>query len=128
MNEHQFARQVTGALDHTLTELPPAVLERLHAVRREALDQQRPHVAALSLAGVGRTVSDVWFSQRRALLATCALLAALAVVNTWTDDAQISEQEEVDSALLADDLPIDAYLDHGFTRWLKPDTGTPSSR
>jgi hypothetical protein len=27
--------------------------------------------------------------------------------------------EEIDSLLLTDDLPIDAYLDRGFQNWLK---------
>ena len=31
----------------------------------------------------------------------------------------IAELAEIDSQLLTDDLPIDAYLDRGFQNWLK---------
>ena len=32
---------------------------------------------------------------------------------------RIADLEEVESALLSDDLPIDAYLDKGFDAWLR---------
>jgi hypothetical protein len=34
-------------------------------------------------------------------------------------DQRITEQSAVDSALLADDLPIGAYTDKGFDAWLR---------
>ena len=34
---------------------------------------------------------------------------------------RMAELEEVDSALLSDDLPIDAYLDQGFDAWVQND-------
>lgn len=34
-------------------------------------------------------------------------------------DQQVSELSRIDSALLADDLPINAYTDKGFNAWLK---------
>ncbi len=36
----------------------------------------------------------------------------------WQADEQMNELEDVDSALLADDLPLDAYTDQGFAAWL----------
>ncbi len=39
-------------------------------------------------------------------------------VSTWNDYQKAAEFEEIDSALLADDLPINAYLDKGFQAWL----------
>jgi hypothetical protein len=35
-----------------------------------------------------------------------------------TNIEKAAENEEIDSALLADDLPINAYLDKGFQAWL----------
>ena len=46
------------------------------------------------------------------------LLLALGFGNYLMSMERVSELEEVDSALLADDLPIDAYLDRGFDTWL----------
>ncbi|MGH8724065.1 MAG: DUF3619 family protein, partial [Burkholderiales bacterium] len=37
----------------------------------------------------------------------------------WQQNQRAAELEEIDSLLLADDLPIDAYLDRGFQSWLK---------
>ena len=47
------------------------------------------------------------------------LVAAAAGVYTWQQNQRIAELEEIDSQLLTDDLPIDAYLDRGFQNWLK---------
>jgi hypothetical protein len=37
----------------------------------------------------------------------------------WNHFEQAAENEEVDSALLSDDLPPAAYLDKGFQAWLE---------
>ena len=42
----------------------------------------------------------------------------LAQVIKAEDFERAAELEEIDSALLADDLPINAYLDKGFQAWL----------
>ncbi len=47
------------------------------------------------------------------------LLIAVAAVYIWQQHQRIAELEEIDSQLLADDLPPDAYLDRGFQNWLK---------
>jgi hypothetical protein len=43
----------------------------------------------------------------------------VASYSFWQADQQISELEAIDSALLADDLPIGALTDKGFDAWLK---------
>jgi Protein of unknown function (DUF3619). len=40
-------------------------------------------------------------------------------IYSWQQSQRIAELEEIDSQLLTDDLPIDAYLDRGFQNWLK---------
>ncbi|MFX6190260.1 DUF3619 family protein, partial [Acinetobacter baumannii] len=45
-----------------------------------------------------------------------ALIAALA--SQQSQDERFNESLDIDSALLTDDLPIDAYLDRGFGAWL----------
>jgi hypothetical protein len=37
----------------------------------------------------------------------------------WNAFEQVQENEEIDSALLADELPPSAYLDRGFHAWLE---------
>jgi len=47
------------------------------------------------------------------------LIASGAAIYTWQQNQRAAELEEIDSQLLTDDLPIDAYLDRGFPNWLK---------
>jgi len=46
------------------------------------------------------------------------LLLVLATGFYWQAQNSLSDLEDVDSALLADDLPVSAYLDKGFDAWL----------
>ena len=46
------------------------------------------------------------------------LVVGLSSGMLWQADEQMNELEDVDSALLADDLPLDAYTDQGFAAWL----------
>jgi hypothetical protein len=47
------------------------------------------------------------------------LALGVAGVSYWSSMERAAEIEDVDSALLSDDLPINAYLDRGFDAWLK---------
>jgi hypothetical protein len=51
-----------------------------------------------------------------------ALVAGLLVISVVQDDDRASELADVDSALLADDLPPAAYADPGFAQFLKSDS------
>ena len=53
------------------------------------------------------------------LLPLIALLLALAGTAYWQILQQDDNNDEIDSLLLSDDLPINAYLDKGFDAWLK---------
>jgi len=54
------------------------------------------------------------------LLATLALAACVVSSAFWLSDMHISEQGEIDSELLSDELPIGAFTDKGFAAWLDP--------
>jgi len=125
--EDQIARRLAAELDRGLIAIEPAIRDRLATARREALEHQRVRVHALSLAGIGRSVGNAWFSHGRAAMAAIAVVGLLYAGDVWRQSNQVSELEEVDSALLADDLPIDAYLDRGFDRWLKRDSNESST-
>lgn len=132
MTEHPFmdpearaATRIIRLLDHD-APLPAAISERLNSARRAALDRQRATSAGLSLAGIGREIEDFWFLRGRAMMMTLALIALLGASDYWSECFRASELEDVDSALLSDDLPIDAYLDHGFDQWLKHEPGIGS--
>lgn len=117
MNEQHFAYQVRRHLNQDAAALSPDILERLAAARGLALAHQRVAVRSPLLAGLGINLHLDGFGPKH-FLATLALLAGLSTGMLWQADEQINELEEVDSALLADDLPLDAYTDQGFTAWL----------
>jgi hypothetical protein len=55
----------------------------------------------------------------RLLLPMVVLVGGLLAINSWQQNLRVAEVEEIDALLLADDLPLDAYLDKGFEAWLK---------
>ena len=128
MNSHdefQFALKLAQVLDQGTQELTLETRNKLLAARRRALGKQKTTIASLSLAGLGHFTSDVLLPQARTLVATFAL--ALGVLGTyyWNTFQQAAELEEIDSALLADELPINAYLDRGFRAWLERPSQAP---
>jgi hypothetical protein len=66
---------------------------------------------------------NIW-SRIGSFLPLIALVAGLATIKNFTDDDRANQLAEVDSALLADDLPPSAYADPGFLQFLKLPTLT----
>ncbi len=127
MNEILFGRKVRQALDEGL-RVAPHVAERLRAARERALAVQRREQPAQGfvrsgragvLARLGGWVGFSW----RVLLPLAVTLAGLAGMHRWQQEQRALEVEELDARLLADDLPIEAYLDKGFEAWLRKRTG-----
>lgn len=123
--EEQFARQICHMLDRGTEDLDHGIAERLRAARERALQHQ--HVAVLNpaIVGAGGTAllgSDDEKHPLRTALAILALLMGVSLSYYWNGFSQASENEAIDSALLADDLPPNAYLDKGFQAWLEKDS------
>lgn len=125
MNEERYASRVRQALNHGLKDIPPASARRLEAARHLALSRQRQQVPVLALAGNhGRRHFHFMSDNRRLrqILAVLALLFGMWISFYLDSMNYISAIEEVDSALLSDDLPPEAFLDNDFFKWLKDDT------
>lgn len=125
-DESILIAKIKQVLDDGTTRLGRGTAARLYQSRQKALARQRVPVAALSLAGIGHFASSALGENVRALLAAFALVIGVAGTYVWTHFEQAAENEEIDSALLADDLPPAAFLDKGFQAWL--DHSSPSSR
>jgi len=70
--------------------------------------------------GTGEGWSGIgWQIGARVLLPAAVLIVAVAGIYNWQEKQRLAEIVELDSQLLTDDLPIDAYLDRGFENWLK---------
>jgi Protein of unknown function (DUF3619) len=115
MNEMQLRQLLNQGI-----RVRPEIAQRLELAREQALARQRPERAAL-LAWADNVVGDVGWGglALRVLLPLAVLVGSGATIYTWQQNQRQAEMEELDSQLLTDDLPIDAYLDRGFQSWLK---------
>ena len=123
--EHELARKIVQHLDHGTEQLEPGVRERLLAARKTALSRYRERPAPIAgLAWAGQAVAHITEHRHagaRHLVAVSVLVAALAGIAYWQSQSNgvANELAEIDTGLLTDELPINAYLDKGFDSWLK---------
>ena len=124
--EGQFAQRLTAHLSGGAQALPHDISERLRFSRERALASHRA-VAALTTAPVlvaaGRAAAlgsppSLWLRLVSAL-PLAMLVAGLVFIQHHHDLQQIEVAAEIDSALLADDLPPAAYGDPGFSEFLR---------
>ena len=119
MNEElKLTYLVRQALSHAVEDLDEKTVSRLHEARMEALSRQRVAIGGLGLAGIGLKTGGFLPAYGRTFIAAFALLLGVAFTYVWTHFEQAAQNEEIDSALLSDDLPPAAYLDKGFQAWL----------
>ncbi|MGE5385946.1 MAG: DUF3619 family protein [Betaproteobacteria bacterium] len=121
MNEERFAHRIRQGLNRNLDEISPTALRRLQAARHFALEHHKQPTFGLALAGGSATHSlgDFLHNNRaRQAMAIVALLVGMATALYWQGHQYVSDLEDVDSALLSDSLPPEAFLDKGFAAWL----------
>ena len=125
-----FAYKVRHALDAKLDELRPSTTDSLASARKIALARKKPHVlvAQHAWAGdAGRMGSAFskpflqpfsWIARVGVVLPLLALAAGLVGIYQFEQQQHIAELAELDVAVLSDELPLSAYLDHGFNAYL----------
>lgn len=131
--EGQVGLRLAGHLNLSVETLPHDITERLRFGRERAmalaLAQRRAPVAqwspaaAVLVSPAGRAASlggppSVWL-RLASLLPLVVLAAGLVMIQHHHDLEQIAVAAEIDSALLADDLPPAAYGDPGFVEYLR---------
>ncbi|TXH36035.1 MAG: DUF3619 family protein [Burkholderiaceae bacterium] len=128
--ESQFGLRVASRLNAHRDEVPGSVAARLDFAVQQALSRQKKAETApvtvtasqaMDMGGVLALHGGIpdWKSKLPSLLPLLALLLGLAFVQWMHMDDQIRDAAEVDSALLADDLPPEAYSDPGFAEYLE---------
>jgi len=122
MKEERYAQRIRQALNHGLRDISPAASRRLEAARHIAVSKQKVSAPQLVLAGIGRHATWQDKPYLRQILAIVALLLGMWLSFYWHSVQYVSELEEVDSALLSDDLPPEAFLDDDFFSWLADDS------
>ena len=121
MNELHFASRIRQILNHGTASIGATTTEKLRIAREAALTRQRPEPATVerwadNVLGTGWSWSGL---STRVILPVLVLVLAAVGISRWQDNQRLAEVIEIDSQLLTDDLPIDAYLDRGFQNWLK---------
>lgn len=118
-DEELISYKIRQVLNQGVDGLDRKTALRLHEARQQALAHQKVAVGGLSLAGVGKFATETLPTYGRTLIAVFALTVGVVGTYYWNHFEQAAENEEIDSALLSDDLPPAAYLDKGFQAWLE---------
>lgn len=121
-----FAYRVKHALDQNLDNLPASAADRLASARKIALSRKKPEsrglrISSLAIAGqVGGYMQERMSWLGRVGVITPLLAGVLVFVGLYEfeQEQRIAELAELDVAVLADDLPVSAYVDKGFNAYL----------
>lgn len=138
MNARQlnFAYKIRHALNENAENLPAATLEKLAGSRKLALARKKKDSALRMFASetmlAGR--AGAFFGERFGWLARMGIaIPLLAVVlgvigiHEIEEQQRINEIAQIDADVLSDDLPLSAYVDHGFNAFLA-DPGAQGGR
>ena len=123
--EARFAARITTRLNEAANDLPADTVERLRFAREQALARARLRIAPAETVRMGRAAALLgawglpWWPRAAAWLPLFALVGGLAFIQYEHEQAQITTAVEIDSALLTDDAPLEAYSDAGFVEFLK---------
>lgn len=122
MNEQRVANAIAGHLNQGTAQLDGDTLLRLQKARSEALSHHVEHKPAFGFAWSGHAGTAVRHGGHpgaRLWVPFAVLLALLFALGYWQFSDTGSELAEIDALLLADDLPVSAYLDHRFDAWVR---------
>jgi Protein of unknown function (DUF3619) len=124
--ESRFALRLAARLSEHTQDIGPDIGERLRISRERAMvraREVRATEAAQSRSGFTAAGAAIlgggWLAALGVALPVVALAAGLLLIQQSHLDEQISAAAEIDAAILADDVPPDAYSDPGFVEFLK---------
>ena len=123
--EVNFAYKVRNALNEHLDTLPASTTARLASARAKALTVKRSDKTPLAvpfraLAGSfgGLVQPTSWLNRVGLIIPLIALIAGLSGMYHFEQQHRLNETADIDAAVLSDELPLNAYLDHGFSAYL----------
>ena len=120
MNEYGLAKKIVHHLDHGTANLDSRLQYRLQAARQRALAAyvKPSHSFGLAWAKPGHS-SHRGHSPFRAWVPLALLVLGLMFVSSWQSPQKMNDVPEIDAYLLAQELPIHAFIDNGFDTWLE---------
>lgn len=126
-NQLNFAYKVRHALNENLDNLPPSATERLASARKIALCAKKASAPKRRFAIQERFAGSLgnYFNEPISLIArlgmivpVIVLVTGLAAIYHFEKQQRISDIAEIDALVLSDELPLSAYVDHGFNAYL----------
>lgn len=124
----RFALRVAAGLSEHSATLPHDLSERLRVARQQAVALARhqrrtetvPAAVQVSAGGsVALGQPPSWWVRVASVLPLMVLVVGLLAIQHLHTRAEIQAAADVDAALLADDLPPEAYGDPGFAEFLR---------
>lgn len=123
-DEEHIAYRLRQTLNMGTDQLDSSIIQRLFEARTAALNSNSDSRRRPTRIPAARVVAAIAPWMKVALMAI-ALSIGIAGTYYWNLFDEASEYEEIDSALLADDVPPNVYIDQGFHKWLE--RSSPSS-
>lgn len=129
MNTRQinFAYKVRHALNQNLDNLPISTTERLASARKTALSRKKEDMPLRAFARQNSVAGQVssffsgplpWMSKISFVIPAIVLITGLIGIYQFEKQQRITDIAELDALVLSDELPLSAYLDHGFNAYL----------
>ena len=125
--EARLGLRLAAGLTACVERLPHDVSERLRFAREQALVRARETrlAAATDTVGVSATGALLlgsfapWLQRAASVLPLLVLLGGLMMIEQWSTRERVLAAADVDTLLLADALPPNAYSDPGFAEFLR---------
>lgn len=120
-----LAYKIRHALNENLDALPAATSDRLAAARARALSRKKADArgAARPAKRPFFDINALFTGPALARLAVAAPILALVIgmggVYQYEQQERMAAMAEIDAAVLADELPLTAYLDQGFNVYVE---------
>jgi hypothetical protein len=122
-SDYEATQKIRLVLEQSAISLDSPIAARLAEARSKALDRQKPVAfefsLATNLANMSISIGNNLLPRARMLMAIVGLTLGVVSTYYWNAFEQADENAGLDSALLADELPVAAYTDQGFDAWLE---------
>ncbi|MEO8383982.1 MAG: DUF3619 family protein [Betaproteobacteria bacterium] len=119
--EKDFARGIVQSLNSGLSQIEEDKLARIRKSRQLAMAAYREPVTILGMVTVSGQTLDMSNLIRKPLfwLPIFAIAITIAGYSLTVRDDNFDETGELDAQLLTGELPIDAFLDKDFAKWVQ---------
>ncbi|MDA8382217.1 MAG: DUF3619 family protein [Betaproteobacteria bacterium] len=122
MNEAELAERIAARMSRALRDLDPKITARLRRARTDALNSRWAPQRVPRLAGAAAHAAPYgwhWLTDHRLRVSLAALVFAVLTLTTWrSTQVPPPSAGDIDARLLSSDLPIQAYVDNTFAKWI----------